>query len=203
MATITDPTNSTRATPNIAAADAVCHLGSSAFIAAPSTQVWAALLDTSTWPSWNTFVPRVTIRSHPDSTDDAPLSPVLRRGTRMIFHVRMDPTSPKPQAARDVFLTVTEFTAPNPSTQTPGRIVWVIDGDVAGAMPQMLLNAEREHEVVDMEQDGQAGTMVRNWELQVGWMVYMIKWTMGAKLQANFELWVSDLKKYVEGSTSS
>lgn len=213
MSTLKDPTNATRSTPTIPAEHAILHIGSSTFISAPSPKVWAALTDTSTWPKWNSFVPRVTIRSQPDSpahqgpTDQAEpstattttLSPVLQKGTKMTFHVRMDPASTKPQASRDVALVVTEFDPPNPETHSAGRIVWVADYEAAGAMPRSLLAAERVHEVVSVE----GGTEVRNWEAQVGWAVYAVKWMYGKRLQGNFEGWVDDLRGFVEGEESS
>ncbi|KAJ5668124.1 uncharacterized protein N7477_006694 [Penicillium maclennaniae] len=198
MATLTDPSNSTRSTPNISSASATLQLGSSTTISAPSSKVWSALTNTSTWPNWNSFVPRVTIRSHPGSeSSDLPLSPILQNGTRMIFHVRMDPSSSKPQAATDVNLIVTEFVEPNVENYTPGRIVWASDFDAPGTMARSLLNAERVHEIRDVE----GGTEVRNWECQVGWVVYAVKWMYGGKLKHNFELWVNDLKKFVEASS--
>jgi hypothetical protein len=109
----------------------------------------------------------------------------------------MDPASSKPRAATDVQLVVTECLAPNAETGTAGRIVWVSDVDASGAMSPSLLTAERVHEVKDVE----GGTEVRNWECQVGWLVYAVKWMYGAKLRHNFELWVQDLKKFVESSS--
>ncbi|KAJ5549212.1 hypothetical protein N7513_006446 [Penicillium frequentans] len=194
---LSDPQNADRATPTIEAAKATLHIGSSIFIAAPSTVVWAALTDTSTWPSWNEFIPRVTITSQPakdDSTTE--LSPILQKGTKMTFHVRMDPTSDKPQKANDTQLMVTELEAPNPETNTPGRIVWVSDSEAPGGFSPSLLTAEREHEIKEVE----GGCEVRNWENQIGWLVYAIKWMYGKRLEANFDLWVQDLKRFVEES---
>lgn len=113
----------------------------------------------------------------------------------MTFHVRMDPSSTKPQASRDVALVVTEFTPPNPSTRTPGRIVWVADYEAAGSIPKSLLTAERVHEVTGVE----GGTEVRNWEAQTGWAVYAVRWLYGKRLQENFAGWVDDLRGFVEG----
>lgn len=114
----------------------------------------------------------------------------------MTFHARMNPSSTKPQSSRDVALIVTEFEPPNPETRSLGRIVWVADYEAAESMPQSLLAAERVHEVVDVE----GGTEVRNWEAQVGWAVYVVKWMYGKRLQAIFEGWVDDLRRFVEGN---
>ncbi|KAJ5396678.1 hypothetical protein N7509_004791 [Penicillium cosmopolitanum] len=211
--TLENPTNTDRPTPTITPESASLHLGSSIFINAPSTR---SLTDTSTWPSWNSFVPRVTIRSQPDTptstsadtdpntstTAPAPLSPILQKGTKVTFHVRMDPNSTKPQPATDAGLIVTEYEAPNAETGTAGRIVWASDFEAAGTMPPSLLTAERVHEIKDVkaEEGGVSGTEVRNWELQVGWLVYVVKWMYGAQLRVNFDLWVNDLKGFVEGN---
>lgn len=115
----------------------------------------------------------------------------------------MDPASAKPQAAQDVQLVVTECVAPNPESRTPGRIVWITDYDAAGSLPRALLAAERVHEVTDVEvgegEGRSVGTEVRNWEAQVGWAVYAVKWLYGKRLQSLFEGWVDDLRRFVEG----
>lgn len=205
MTTLTDPTNADRATPSIQPTEAGLHLGSSAFINAPAAQVWDALTDTSTWPSWNKFVPRVTIRAQPNAepqpsdNDSSALSPILQAGTRFTFHVRMDPFSDKPQAAQNVNLFITEYTAPNRETGTVGRITWAADYDAPGTMARSLLKAERTHEITEVE----GGTEVRNWEAQVGWVVYIVRWMYGERLQRCFELWVNDLKGFVENAPST
>lgn len=94
---------------------------------------------------------------------------------------------------------MTECRAPNAETGEAGRIVWTVDPEAPGAMAPSLLKAERVHEITDVE----GGTEVRNWEAQVGWLVYAVRWMYGTKLQANFELWVADLKGYVEGHANS
>ncbi|GIK01323.1 hypothetical protein Aspvir_005357 [Aspergillus viridinutans] len=199
--TSASPSLSSNSTPNISASDAVLHLSSATHIDAPSQDVWNALIDTSTWPTWNTFVPRVTIREQPDSPDASPdsLSPILQKGTRMTFHVHMNPSSTKPQKANDTQLAVIEIEPPNPSAKKPGRIVWASDPNAKGGFPASLLTAERVHEIVEVEvpgEDGQMrrGTEVRNWEAQVGYLVYVVWWMFGGRLKENFEIWVRDLK---------
>ncbi|OQE37169.1 hypothetical protein PENCOP_c010G05744 [Penicillium coprophilum] len=221
MATLTDPTNATRATPNIPLEQAIFHIGSSTFISAPSQEVWAALTNTSTWPSWNTFVPRITIRSQPASDpspstsapDPTPaststststptettLSPILQKGTKFTLHVRMDSTSTKPQPSKDIHALVSECSAPNAETGQGGRIVWIADAEAPGAFASSLLQAERVHEFTAVE----GGTEVRNWEAQNGWLAYVVRWMYGVKLQNAFDLWVADLKGFVEGSDAA
>ncbi|KJK62681.1 Ligand-binding SRPBCC domain of an uncharacterized subfamily of protein [Aspergillus parasiticus SU-1] len=193
-----------KSTPSISASDAVLHIESATSIAAPCQDVWDVLIDTSTWPSWNTFVPRVTIREHPGSDSQSTpdnLSPKLQLGTKMTFHVHMDSSSASEQ---DVGLVVTEFEPPSANPPKPGRIVWASDLTAKGSMPAFLLTAERVHEVEEVDVQGADGQMkrvteVRNWEAQVGYLVYVVRWMFGAQLKKNFEAWVEDLKQYVEG----
>ena len=205
-------TNMAQSTPNIAGSDAISYIASSIFTYAPSQTVWETLIDTSTWPSWNTFCPRVTIRDQPPTTAPRPgsdqtaptLSSVLQQGTRMTFHVHMDPAS---QEEQDVHLVVTEFQPPNATMRKPGRISWGVDPTASGTLPQFLLRAERVHEVAEVEReeaDGTrtAGTEVRNWEVEAGWVAYAVRWKYGELLQGVFETWVHDLKGYVEGAGS-
>jgi hypothetical protein len=118
----------------------------------------------------------------------------------------MDPNSSRPQAATDAHLVITEYVPPDAAKGTTGRICWASDFDVPGAMGPSLLTAERVHELKDVEiTEGEnvlRGTEVRNWECQVGWLVHVVKWMYGKKLHQNFDLWVQDLKTYVEGSDS-
>ena len=197
-----------QSTPNIACSDTILYITSSIFTYAPCQTIWETLIDTSTWPSWNTFCPRVTIRDQPQqpaATGDqtAPtLSPVLQQGTRMTFHVHMDPAS---QEEHDVHLVVTEFQPPNATMRKPGRIAWGVDSTESGTLPQFLLRAERVHEIAEVEReeaDGtrRAGTEVRNWEVEAGCVAYVVRWKYGEVLQGFFETWVHDLKGYVEGA---
>jgi hypothetical protein len=69
------------------------------------------------------------------------------------------------------------------------------------------LTAERVHEVQEADGQEERGrtkriTEVRNWEAQVGYLVYVVRWLYGAQLKKNFETWVQDLKQYVEGKGS-
>ncbi|KAL3492547.1 hypothetical protein BJX62DRAFT_236144 [Aspergillus germanicus] len=201
-------------TPNIPSANAVLRIQSSIAIDAPIDQVWAALTDTSTWPSWNKFVPRVTIREQPESTEDD--SPTLNLGSRFTFHVNMYPEPETPADAatakqlgnvnlRDTYLKVIECEPPSASTPTQGRrarIVWASDGAADGLIMSSLLTAERVHELVEVQVEGEEGkvvTEVRNWESQVGYLAYVVRWMFEGRLRENFGIWESGLKGYVEG----
>ena len=200
--TLADPTNASRATPNIPVSDAILHIGSSTFINASSIEVWEVLTNTSTWSSWNSFIPRVTIRSQPDSTSDEPLSPIFQRGTAFTFHLRVGPTVLGSQATLNVNLIVTELTAPIPESATPGCIVWAVDYDSLGAVPPLILAGERVHEIREVEVSVEdrllRQTEVRHWEAMVGWLAYIVQWMYGYKLQQRFDEWVSGLKTFVE-----
>ena len=119
----------------------------------------------------------------------------------MTFHVRMDPSA---EGEQEVPLCVVEFDPPDSSSGKPGRIMWTGDLTAKGSLWPSVLTAERVHEFreVDVEVEGggtKRMTEVRNWECQVGYLVYVIRWMYEAKLQRNFETWVGDLKRFVEG----
>lgn len=124
----------------------------------------------------------------------------------MTFHVRMDPSSESEQEAQ---LAVTEFDPPDSDSSSGklGRVVWAGDSEASGSFPGWLLTAERVHEFKDVDVDVEGGetrrmTEVRNWEIQVGYMAYVVRWMFGGVLQKDFEAWVLDLKNFVEGSES-
>lgn len=111
----------------------------------------------------------------------------------------MDTSSTKPQPATDVHALVSECRAPDAETGEVGRIVWCSDPEAPGTFSPSLLTAERVHEITAVE----GGTEVRNWEAQVGWLVYVVRWMYKVKLQANFEMWVTDLKGFIEGARNA
>ncbi|PYH47897.1 uncharacterized protein BP01DRAFT_354418 [Aspergillus saccharolyticus JOP 1030-1] len=111
----------------------VLRITSSIQINAPLDAVWAALTDTSTWCNWNRFVPGVTIREQPTTTDNYTETPAatttptiiqnetLRKNTRLTFHVNMHPstttsaTESLQKVDNHVGLVVTECIPPSPS----------------------------------------------------------------------------------------
>jgi hypothetical protein len=231
-----------QSTPNVHISQAVLIVGSSTSISGTDPKaVWDTLINTSTWPQWNSFCPRVTIREQPaqsvadgnNASAVVPPSPVLQLGTRMTFHVDMDSSTPSYSAKkknngsdgtgdqpkrklRPMSLVVTLFEPPGSSTKEPGRIAWAGDPTGPGGFPSWLHFVERVHEISQEEEEegiveetGQEGrtlggrtarmmTNVRNWELQAGWLAYVIRWLFGQVLHRKFEIWVEDLKIFVE-----
>jgi hypothetical protein len=214
------PTETHPDTPNIPSSSAVLHIQSSVLINAPIDDVWNALTNTSTWPRWNRFVPRVVIREQPgrDTNTDTGEEgkAVLRNGSKITFHVNMyaervkQPLSESTEL-RETFLKVIECEPPQASPETQagergtrkGRIVWASDPDADGYVMSSLLMAERVHEVeeVEVDIDGEVKTVteVRNWESQVGYLAYVVRWLFEGRLRGNFEIWEGGLKEFVEG----
>ncbi|PYH79719.1 hypothetical protein BO82DRAFT_433922 [Aspergillus uvarum CBS 121591] len=103
----------------------------------------------------------------------------------------------------------TTATATATATATPttrhARITWANDTTFQGRVMAALLSAERVHELVEREVvDDTTGrtrvvTEVTNWEVQDGYLAYVVKWMFGARLEENFRCWVQDLKGFVEG----
>lgn len=119
----------------------------------------------------------------------------------MTFHVHMDPSK---EAETEAQLCVMEFDPPDSTSGESGRIMWAGDLTAKGSLWPSMLTAERVHEFQEVDVDVEGGgtkkmTEVRNWEAQTGYLVYAIKWMFGAQLQSNFETWVRDLKRFVEG----
>ncbi|KAL4996385.1 hypothetical protein BDV10DRAFT_111856 [Aspergillus recurvatus] len=195
-------------TPNILSSSAVLGIQSSTLIDAPIQVVWNTLTDTSTYPKWNRFVPRVTVREQPGSDDDA----ILRNGTRFTFHVNMYPETdnepqPQKQNLHDTFLRIIEIeppasTEPSDSGLRKGRVVWASDPAADGYVMSSLLTAERVHELEEViDGSGKRMTMVTNWESQVGGLAYVVKWTLGDRLRRNFAVWEGGLKEQAERSS--
>ncbi|KAL9094901.1 MAG: hypothetical protein Q9165_002851 [Trypethelium subeluteriae] len=178
-------------------------------ISAPAAQVWRLLIDTSSYESWCSFCPKVTIHSQPPS---APNDSELRLDTHFTFHVVMD--SKKPTSYTKTQLRVTDISTPNePSTYIPKdelesdpawtedlsrvyRIAWTTEGGFVARG----LRSERFHEVIDRGEDS---CEVRTWECQGGSLAHAVKWTYKKTLQQKFGEWCADLKKAAEEKHSS
>ncbi|ROV88922.1 hypothetical protein VSDG_08915 [Cytospora chrysosperma] len=156
---------------------------SSIKITAPPDAAFAVLRDHSRWPEWNRFVRKVTIKSDPTAT-------VIEKGTAMTFDVHMDPTDPD-SAPGKVDMLVTILEPYNAEGEGKGwRIAWK-----PTTYPSWVLRSERVQEFVD---DGHGNTEYTCWETMYGPLAYVVKLTVGTKLEKAFQCWGEDLKKRAE-----
>lgn len=174
--------------PSIPSSRVVFYVHAVTTIAAPSSAVFSTLLNTATWPEWNTFCNSVTIRSQPSAPSDGSSDAVFRKNTKFTLHVTMDPK--KPTKKTHVVGVVTELDADGPAK----RVLWAMDPQAAGLI-SWGLRTERVHEIKDI---GDGKCEVRTWECQAGPLAYTVKYMYGERLQQAFETWLEDLKEYAE-----
>lgn len=194
-----------QSTPNIPLNQAVVTTYTSAVVTKASvTSVWNTLIDTSTWPEWNRLIPKVIINSQPDQEEKTPLSPVFQLGTKfsLLFNTNADietNNAPPLEESSLVMLksVITVFEPPNPEKNKRGRIAWAVDTEAEGSWPKWLVYAERVHEIY--QDEGEDGNVkIEDWELQTGVMAYGVRWMMGSKLERLRQVWIENLKSFVE-----
>ncbi|RMY78690.1 hypothetical protein D0863_00488 [Hortaea werneckii] len=189
-------------------------------INAPTQVVYDAILDVQKWHEWNTFVPKVDITGHPHPHKGRLK---MMEGTNMTFHVQMTPdeqTTSKETCSHCEPLKLrtkhgsmplanslphepslpdnltssakgTEFLGKAPLT----RIRWNLH-NASIMTPGWVIKAERVSEIEEAE-DGT--TLYRTWEAFGGLAASHVKKKYGEVLQARFQDWCRDLKKYAEG----
>ncbi|KAF2125676.1 hypothetical protein P153DRAFT_323742, partial [Dothidotthia symphoricarpi CBS 119687] len=186
-------------TPKVPTSKSVLTITASTPIHAPAHVVFALLLDTSTYPIWNPFVPKVTITSHPDNTPTQP-NETLQKGTKFTFHAIMGAPGSTPALTN---LIVSDISTPeHPSDYVPAamltqfhsdlatvyRMAWANDPDT---MLARGLQNERFHEVIVR---GEEECEVRTWEVMGGVMAWAVRWMYKGVLEAKFGEWCGGLK---------
>lgn len=194
-------------TPTVSRSEIILPTIARTAISAPAALVFSILLDTSTYPSWCTFVPRATIHTQPEGVDSS--SKTFHVSTHFSFHAAMDPS--KPQKSSDTELTISDISMPEAQTEYIPRSmredpksgytadlskVYRVSWKAEGGFANRGLKSERFHEVIVM---GEHECEVRTWELMGGFLARTVKWFYAKTLQARFEDWCADLKKYAEG----
>ncbi|RAL12253.1 uncharacterized protein BO97DRAFT_405600 [Aspergillus homomorphus CBS 101889] len=92
-----------------------------------------------------------------------------------------------------------------PPATRKATITWANDTAFQGRVMATLHSAERVHELIEREvPDPEHGgtrtvTEVTNWEVQSGYLAYVVKWMFEGRLEENFGVWVDDLRGFVEG----
>ncbi len=156
-------------------------------ISAPPELVLEALLDTSTWPKWNNFVPRVSIATTSKDSDNTSR---LNAGTLFTEHVDMAGRGRSTIVKMKLLMTTLD------DMQEPARrgfkVVWLGKG-----YPDWALRSERVHEIYE---DGDAGRTVYDvYETFSGPLAWFVKFFVGTTLVWRFGQWNGELKAFVEG----
>jgi polyketide cyclase/dehydrase/lipid transport protein len=174
-------------------------------VAAPASLVFDVVRNVADYPSWNTFIPRVTIHSQPEGV--ASDSKFLVKGTSLTFHCVMDSNKPTKETLTQ--LRVTDMSTPEKQSDYVPRDVLDKDGTftsdlgkvyriswgVEGGFVARGLHTERFHEVIVL---GENECEVRTWEQQGGILARTVKWFYDKTLNEKFKEWCDGLKKFSE-----
>lgn len=189
-------------TPTVPRSSQVFAIHASTTINAPAAFIFKILLNTTTYPEWCTFIPKVDIDSQ--ANDEEAL---LKVGSRIIFHACMGTPG---SSTRATPLVVTDISTPaQPSAYVPEdtlasdptytsdlsivyRVAWASDRSSAFSVEP---SAERFHEVIVR---GEQQCEVRTWECMGGAVAHVVKWMYKSTLEAKFSDWCWELKDYGE-----
>ncbi|KAK7914474.1 hypothetical protein PG985_012177 [Apiospora marii] len=177
-------------------------------IAAPPAACLAVVLDPSTYPSWNKWIPRAVVETPAPASalDEVPAAlaphlaaaadgPLLLLGTRFYFEVHMDPDS---ASSRTTHLEVTrleEFVREDGGQGRKGlRVAWKTQGD------PWHVRAERVQEFVE---DGQGGCEYYNYETFYGVLGWTVRAFVAGPLSNGLRLWMEGVKKEAEAKVAT
>jgi len=163
--------------------DTVFYITSSININCPPSHAYHVLRDFSTWPAWNSFCPKANVKS---STVQDKQAKLLVPGMKLTLHVKMDPKSPALRAQTEE---VTE--ASDANAEGVLRVSWS-----QATMPQFLLRSLRVNEL--QAGNDAASCQYRTWITMAGPTAYIVKRMFESTLQARFDDWSVDLKRYAE-----
>lgn len=165
-------------------------------IKAPSQPILDALLDTSTWPQWNNFVPRATVSN--SQSDAASNLALLKPGTVFIEHVDMAGRGRSTIVKMKLLMThLDEMKEPG---KEGSRVVWLGKG-----YPDWALRSERVHEIYRVndagEGEGEGGSeecVYDVYETFSGPLAWFVKVFVGKTLVKRFGQWNGELRGFVE-----
>lgn len=171
-------------------------------ISAPPAACMTSLLNTATWPQWNTFCPRVTSTSFPSPPPALPeglsgleaavdAKEALVPGALVSFEVHMDLDE---RASNNQSMFVTRLERIEDSDFGAGgrkgfRVAWKSEG-----VPGFLLRTERVQEFVESGD----GCEYFCWDTFYGWVAPVVRYGLGKKLGAGFGAWMEGLKRFAE-----
>jgi hypothetical protein len=205
-------------TPNVPSKDAILLLTASTKINAPASFIFDILMNTSTYPAWSTFIPKVTIESHPSPPESQTTAgatspdqdPVLKLDTKFTFYANMSSDPPSKAKLHPTRLVVTDISTPSSqSTYIPAaelaseptytkdlssvyRVAWM---SLKSGMFDVGPTAERFNEVIVL---GEESCEVRTWECMSGVTAHAVKWIYKTTLEGKLQDWCDEVKKYGE-----
>lgn len=194
-------------TPIVPRSSAILTLHGSTHIAASASLVWQVVLDLAKYPQWNTFCPRATIHSQPQTVATTERH-ILHKDTSFTLHVVMD--SSKPSKITDTQLRVTDISTPEKPSDYVFRAkqsaedtsftrdlakVYRISWTTEGGFVSRGLRSERFHEIIDL---GEHSCEVRTWECQGGILARAVKFYYKDILMTKFQQWCDELKVEAE-----
>ena len=156
-------------------------------IRAPPQPVLDTLLETSTWPQWNNFVPRASLL---DPAKDSNEFNRLKPGTLFKEHVDMAGRGRSTVVKMRLLMTILdEMHEPN---KKGFKVVWLGKG-----YPDWALRSERVHEVYEATETGR--TIYNVYETFSGPLAWVVKFFVGATLVDRFGQWNEELRAFAEG----
>lgn len=147
------------------------------------------LLNTSTWPQWNRFVPRASLSDAPREPEEASR---LRPGVLFTEHVDMAGRGRSTIVKMKLLMTNNDEI--NEPERHGYRIVWLGQN-----YPTWALRSERVHEIYQADTDGDATYYV--YETFSGPLAWAVKLFVGKTLVERFAQWNAELKGFVESDT--
>jgi hypothetical protein len=173
----------------------VTHIYSEIRIKASAEDTWTYLIDTSTWPAWNTFVSEAQFIDKADEAYNA--SARLRKGSGRRFIVNMKgrkwPSIQRVTAC--VEASTTNNAEPNEKSRI-WRVAWIVEG-----YPNWLFNTVRCNEIEEVvpKEGEEIECIYRTWEDQSGPLAYIVKTMFGKDIEKGINDWANDLKRFAEG----
>lgn len=155
---------------------------------ATSSVVLRTLLDTTKYPEWNRFVPRVTF---PDTSDAGPSHPSgeLHEGILFTEHVDMYGQG-KPSGLVKMKLLMTTLEEMDDKRGKKYEVVWLGKG-----YPDWALRSERVHQILCNDD----GTTTYNvFETFSGPLALFVRLFVGTALVKRFKQWNEELVHYAE-----
>lgn len=155
-------------------------------IMAKPASILDALLDTSTWPQWNNFVPRASLSNLPKSSKDPNR---LHPDTVFTEHVDMAGRGRSTIVKMKLVMTTLEYL--NEPGRRGSKVVWLGKG-----YPSWALRSERVHEIYQGDADGR--TVYDVYETFSGPLAWLVKLFVGRTLVKRFGQWNGELREFVE-----